>query len=510
MKKLIAAIFATILLMPAICFAQVCETTIDGHAVCDFSITDWYGLLSEPALSPAGAGRTYFDTVDGKFKCSEDGGAYIDMCGGGGGSGDGDVVGPASSTDNALAQFDGTTGKLLKNSAYIPTTLGGNLINFANPSAIRFIRINADNSVDALSDSAFRTAIGAGTGDGDLLSTNNLSDLDNAGTARTNLGATTVGGNMFTLSNPSAIRFIRINTDNTVDALSDSDFRTAIGAGTGDGDVSGPGSSTDNAIASFDSTTGKVIKMPSASLDAKTQKIINVVDPTSDQDVATKKYVDDNAGGSGDVESVGDCTGGACYDGSSDGGTYMRLFNTLGYGQFTVSPLGENRTYTFGNTNLIFDQSVHVGSGPFFTLINLGDNDTTLSRLGAGRLGVEGKGVCLDDGTDCGAIPWKAGIAFENPTADDDFFFDEIAYGTVTVTSIYCKTLVGTVDLDVTVGGSAINGSDITCNTTGVLDDSLAGTTSGSVGDELKLAITSVASDPTYLMVVVNGTQLIQ
>lgn len=32
------------------------------------------------------------------------------------GSGTGDVVGPASSTDNALARFDGTTGKLLQNS----------------------------------------------------------------------------------------------------------------------------------------------------------------------------------------------------------------------------------------------------------------------------------------------------------------------------------------------------------------------------------------------------------
>ena len=49
---------------------------------------------------------------------------------------------------------------------------------------------------------------------------------------RSDIGSTTVGGNLFTLVNPSAIRFIRINADNTVSALSDSDFRTAIGAGT--------------------------------------------------------------------------------------------------------------------------------------------------------------------------------------------------------------------------------------------------------------------------------------
>lgn len=40
----------------------------------------------------------------------------------------------------------------------------------------------------------------------------------------------TVGTNIFKLTNPSAIRFLRLNADNTVSALSDSDFRTAIGA----------------------------------------------------------------------------------------------------------------------------------------------------------------------------------------------------------------------------------------------------------------------------------------
>ncbi len=58
-----------------------------------------------------------------------------------------------------------------------------------------------------------------------------------AGGARTNLGATTVGGNFFTLTNPSAITFPRINADNTVSALNAADFRTAIGAGSGTGTV---------------------------------------------------------------------------------------------------------------------------------------------------------------------------------------------------------------------------------------------------------------------------------
>ena len=53
-----------------------------------------------------------------------------------------------------------------------------------------------------------------------------------AATARTNLGATTVGSNVFTLVNPSAVTFPRFNADNTVSALDAATFRTAIGAGT--------------------------------------------------------------------------------------------------------------------------------------------------------------------------------------------------------------------------------------------------------------------------------------
>ena len=48
--------------------------------------------------------------------------------------------------------------------------------------------------------------------------------------ARTNLGATTLGANPFTLANVAAISFPRINADNTVSSLSAADFRTAIGA----------------------------------------------------------------------------------------------------------------------------------------------------------------------------------------------------------------------------------------------------------------------------------------
>ena len=60
----------------------------------------------------------------------------------------------------------------------------------------------------------------------------------NAATGRTSLGATTIGSNIFTSTNPSAIRFLRANADNSVSWLTASEFVTAIGAGTSSGTVS--------------------------------------------------------------------------------------------------------------------------------------------------------------------------------------------------------------------------------------------------------------------------------
>lgn len=67
--------------------------------------------------------------------------------------------------------------------------------------------------------------------------------------ARTALGATTVGSNIFTLTNPSEVRFLRLNADNTVSALTAEQFKTAIGAGSGGGSVTSvAGTGTVNGI----------------------------------------------------------------------------------------------------------------------------------------------------------------------------------------------------------------------------------------------------------------------
>lgn len=96
-----------------------------------------------------------------------------------------------------------------------------------------------------------------------------------AATGRTSLGATTVGSNLFTLTNPSAVTFLRVNADNTVSTLGAATFRTAIGAQasgsyltaeadtlatvTGRGATTGTAVSITNATATTSGSTGALI-----------------------------------------------------------------------------------------------------------------------------------------------------------------------------------------------------------------------------------------------------------
>lgn len=70
-----------------------------------------------PSTPSSGQVRLYAKS-DGKLYAKDDAGAETEL---GGGGGSGDVVGPASSTNNHVALFDGTTGKLLKDGGALPT-----------------------------------------------------------------------------------------------------------------------------------------------------------------------------------------------------------------------------------------------------------------------------------------------------------------------------------------------------------------------------------------------------
>ncbi len=94
---------------------------------------------------PSGDGRyVRFDGVQGlsagqQLQAREN----IGVTGGGGG-GSGDVVGPASSTDDRIAAFDSTTGKLIKQGSVTATAVASHLGSTANPHSVTAAQAGAD------------------------------------------------------------------------------------------------------------------------------------------------------------------------------------------------------------------------------------------------------------------------------------------------------------------------------------------------------------------------------
>jgi hypothetical protein len=95
-----------------------------------------------------------------------------------GGGGSGDVVGPASSTDNALARFDTTTGKLLQNSVGILSDTGA-ISGLTDISASGSVTLSGGtaNGVTYLNGSKVLTSGSALTFDGTKLSIGTTANL---------------------------------------------------------------------------------------------------------------------------------------------------------------------------------------------------------------------------------------------------------------------------------------------------------------------------------------------
>jgi hypothetical protein len=106
-----------------------------------------------PVAGNLASGELAINITDGKLYYKDNGGIVQLLASSSGASGD--VVGPASSTDNAISRFDGTTGKLIQNSV---VTIADTTGNMAGVGTLGVGAITTSGAlVGAVSQDAFNT-----------------------------------------------------------------------------------------------------------------------------------------------------------------------------------------------------------------------------------------------------------------------------------------------------------------------------------------------------------------
>jgi hypothetical protein len=305
--------------------------------------------------------------------------------------------------------------------------------------------------------------------------------------ARSNLGATTVGGNLFTLTNPSAIRFIQINADNTVSTLDAASFRTAIGAGTSSTtgtvtSVSGSGGTTGLTLTGGAITTSGTLTL------GGTLAVAN--GGTGATTFTSNGIIYGNAGGTLQVTAAstganqclitatagGAPTWGNCNAGGS-GFTSLTLTGNSGTNQtinegdsINIRGDGTVLTAVAGATDTVTLSVVADSIGDSQLQYNTGQNLTTTSNVqfanitGSGDLSIQGNTTIGNATSDrltvtsqiLGGTPlvfqgatdnaYTTSFVFADPTVNQTITFPN-ATGTVCLTSGNCAGVGGTGDI---------------------------------------------------------------
>ena len=109
--------------------------------------------VTPSAQMPSGDGRyVRFDTDAQGLSDAQKLAARTNIgAGTGGGGGSGDVVGPASVTDDRIAAFDTTSGKLIKQGSVTATAVASHLSNTSNPHSVTAAQAGADPAGTAAS-----------------------------------------------------------------------------------------------------------------------------------------------------------------------------------------------------------------------------------------------------------------------------------------------------------------------------------------------------------------------
>lgn len=159
------------------------------------------------------------------------------------------VFQPASSVLTNLASGNGGGLTNIQSTNLVGIIPSSNLatVNFSNLAGTLSIASGGTSATNAAN---ARQNLGSTTvGDALFVATN-------AESARTTIGATTIGSSIFTLANPNAITFFRVNSNNTVSALSASDFRTALSLDTAATNPSSAFQSSSSVLSNLASSNG--------------------------------------------------------------------------------------------------------------------------------------------------------------------------------------------------------------------------------------------------------------
>lgn len=207
----------------------------------------------------------------------------------GGGGGGGDVVGPdGGASDGAFALFDGFTGKLLKNGSLpggaATLDVGTSAGTVAAGDDSRFTDERTPTAHASTHVTGGTDAIQSATSSQDGLATSTqITKLDGIEALADVTDATNVAaagavmntladakGDLFAATAADTVTRLPVGVSNglvlTVDSAETTGMKWVAPASSG-GDVVGPASSTDNAFARFDSTTGKLLQNSTATLD---------------------------------------------------------------------------------------------------------------------------------------------------------------------------------------------------------------------------------------------------
>jgi hypothetical protein len=199
----------------------------------------------------------------------------------------GDVDGPASATDNAITRYDGTTGKLIQNSG-VTIDDSNNISGVVQLNATTLDATNLEVTNLKAKDGTAAGSIADSTGVVTLASSVLTTTDINGGTVdNTAIGATTAstvratqvdiiaqgdlrlqdttGGEFVALQAPGTLASsytltLPVDDGTSGQALITDGSGVLSWSSAASGDVYGPASATDNAIARYDGTTGKIIQ----------------------------------------------------------------------------------------------------------------------------------------------------------------------------------------------------------------------------------------------------------